>query len=192
MYIKIVHSFNMKRRMKGSLFLLFLGVMVLFFVRIVGANPIPVNPNPPNPSFDGFVLTFIINLPFDFIFLTLFARLSGIVLRSPITLLAPRKHALLTTLISIVIATCGAAIDQLFVTLPLYDFEYSAYYPTYHPDIFMDYASVVGALFLIFLSVVLCVHFAFKFKKRMTEMIGVGMVVLNVLSWYLFMFLTSI
>jgi hypothetical protein len=182
----------MKRRMKGSLVLFFLGVMVLFFVRTAGANPIPVNPNPPNPSFDGFVLTFIINLPFDFIFLTLFAHLSGIVLRSPISLLAPRKHALLTTLISIVIAIFGAAIDQLFVALPLYDFVHSKYYPTYHPDILLDYGGVFVALLLIFLSVVLCVHFAFKFKKRLTVMIGVGMVALNVLSWYLFMFLTSI
>jgi hypothetical protein len=182
----------MKRRMKGPLFLFFLCGIGLLFVSIVSANPIPVNPNPPNLSFDGFVLTFIINLPIDFIFLILFAHLFGIVFRSPVSLLAPRKHAFLMVLVTIVVALCGAAIDQLLVALPLYDFEYSTYYPTYRPNLFMDYASVTVALLLIFLSVVLCFHFAYKFKKRMTVMIGVGMLILNIFSWYLYIFLTSI
>jgi hypothetical protein len=182
----------MKRRVRGHLLFFFIFVIALFYTTNASANPIPVNPDPPNPSVDGFIMTFIINLPIDFIFLVISARVSGLVLHSPISLLASRKHALLTILITIVIATCGAAIDQLLVAKPLYDFGHLQYYPDYNPDIIMDYIGMFVALLLIFLSVILCVHFAFKFKKRVTVLIGVGMLVFNILSWYLFLFLTSI
>jgi len=167
----------------------FLGLSIIFLVIILGAtiasaNPLPVSPSPPNPSFTGFVGTALLSYPLNLLFLAMFSLLLIKFSKDDKSSTISRKiFSMKFLIISVLVTLIGAVVDQLLVIKPLYDFGYIKFYPTYSPNFTFDYLLLIVALVIIFFSIFLSYILIIKAKIKHSFAIGLGMIIINIIFW---------
>ncbi|HEC76182.1 MAG TPA: hypothetical protein ENI33_02840 [Thermoplasmatales archaeon] len=164
--------------MKYSFAIIFL-LSIIFVILSVSADPLPVNPSPPEMELEDIPLLFLYNLTWNAIIL-----ISGIILIfGAFKEITPSFKRV--SYACILITLSGLIIDYFFVNEQIYWIWVHAnkLYPDHLHQFLYDYLSIFVALLFIGLSVFLVSKYLFGCMNKINFSLSSWFVVLNFFIW---------
>ena len=184
---------NMNKKVSMIIYCVLL-LAILYCSFIVKADMLPLNPSPPNPSVDSIFYTSIVNYPVNLAFLAVISILFikygsyGKYLN-----ISRKKLVIRLSIVAFIATIIGATIDGFLVDKPIYDYRYgySVFYPSYSPDLTLDFIFVIIALALVFISFFLLSIIILKMNKKHALITGSIMTIFNAIFWY-YIYITNL